>query len=141
MLKKLDHVGVVVRDIEKAVQLYSTAFGLKPWRRGVVTVAEEGCKMILLPIGADQSIELLQPIGPDYPMGKHLATRGEGLYHASFLVDDVEAEVRQMRARGVTVENVKRVAPPFPIPIKTTWVAKDMVSGAIIELVELLKDN
>ena len=138
MITKLDHVGIVVKDINKTLSLFSTAFGLRAWRRGVVEIPELGIKMALLPIGRDQSIEIIQPTDPQTAFGRHLQTRGEGLYHISLFVDDIDAEVSSLRERGVLVEEASRIPPSFPIPLRNAWVDPQSAAGAIIELVELL---
>ena len=138
MITKLDHVGIVVKDINKTLDLFSTAFGLQAWRRGVVEIPELGIKMALLPIGRDQSIEIIQPTDPETDFGRHLETKGEGLYHISLFVDDVDAEVSSLREKGVSVEGAERIPPSFPIPLKNAWVKPQSAAGAVIELVELL---
>ncbi len=138
MITKLDHVGIVVKDINKTLNLFSTAFRLRAWRRGVVEVPELGIKMALLPIGRDQYIEIIQPTDPQTAFGRHLEMKGEGLFHVSLFVDDIDAEVSSLRERGIAVEGAMRMPPSFPIPLKNAWVEPQSAAGAVIELVELL---
>jgi len=139
MIKKLDHVSIMVRDIEKAVELFSTSFGLKPWRRGIVEIPELGLKSVMLPIkGTVEAIELLQPLDTDSPYSRIINNRGEGLYHIGVLVDNIEEEISTLRGNGVMVEDIIDL-PNFPIPIKVAWVDTRSAMGAVIELVELLK--
>ena len=138
MITKLDHVGIVVRDIDKALSFFSTPFGLRPWRRGIVESPELGIKTVLLPIGKDQSIEIIEPTDPQKHFGQHLRTRGEGLYHLCLMVDDIDAEVSSLREKGVPVGEARVIPPSFPVPLKNAWVGPQAAFGANIELVELL---
>ena len=140
MMKKLDHVSILVHDIEKALALFTTVFGLRAWRPGVVSIPEEGIKSVIIPVGKGnlESIELLEPTDSASHYAKHLQAHGEGLFHISLLVDDVEAEVKSLREKGIVVGDAYVLPPSFPVAAKIAWVDPKSAFGATIEIVEFL---
>ena len=86
MIKKIDHVGIVVRDVEQATAIYRDGLGLKYLR----TEHNEDfrCKIAFLQCG-DVLIELIEPTG-DGPSKKFLETHGEGIHHVCYEVDDIQ---------------------------------------------------
>ncbi len=132
MIRYYTHVGHVVRDIDKAVGLYTDVLGLKAGSTRVSQIP--GGKAFMIGVG-DQSIELIEPTDSEHRVGKFLRAHGEGWFHVSFRVDDIESEVRSLRARGVVVED-----PRFFTPAKTgpriAFVDPSSVRGAVIELNE-----
>jgi len=98
MLSVIDHVGIAVEDIDSALPLYRTAFGMELVHRE--TVAEQGVDAALLDVG-DGHVELLQPLGPETAVGKFLARRGPGLHHVAYRVDDIDAALAALAAAGL----------------------------------------
>ncbi|MFC1993173.1 VOC family protein [Chloroflexota bacterium] len=135
MIKKFTHVGIVVKDINHAIDLYSKAFGFEPGPFGMMEVPEIGVKNFSLIIGRN-FIEFMEPTNFDMPIGKFLKERGEGVYHISFSVDDIKEQVNSLRQNGVTVEDPWEV-PSIPYQVKVAWVDPKSVNGVNIELVEL----
>lgn len=98
MFGALDHVGVAVSDLEAAIALYEDTLGMELVHRETVT--EQGVDAVLLDVG-DSHVELLHPTGPDTPVGKFIAARGDGLHHVAYRVGDIEAALERLRAAGV----------------------------------------
>jgi methylmalonyl-CoA epimerase len=98
MFGTIDHVGVAVEDIDAALALYRDALAMPLVHRE--TVAEQGVEAALLDVG-DTHVELLQPLGPETPVGKFLASRGPGLHHVAYRVADVEAALSALAAAGL----------------------------------------
>jgi methylmalonyl-CoA/ethylmalonyl-CoA epimerase len=103
LLTRIDHVGIACRDLNKAMELYQATFGLK-----VVTVETheaQGVREAMLAVaeGALEPgyIQLLEPLGPDTPVGKFLARRGEGVHHIGYGVADIGAALSALGATGV----------------------------------------
>ena len=103
MLTRIDHVGIAVRDLEEQVEFYTSTFGL------TVVAREEheaqGVREAMLvvadgPAGGSY-VQLLEPLGPDTPVGKFLARNGEGIHHVGYGVDDVAAALESIGATGV----------------------------------------
>ena len=99
MIKKVDHIAVVVKSLDEALQLYDNLFGAKPSK--IETLPEQGVKAALLPIAEGGEIELLEPIDPQSGAGKFLETRGEGIHHVCLEVDNVDEELSALAAKGV----------------------------------------
>jgi methylmalonyl-CoA/ethylmalonyl-CoA epimerase len=100
MTPKLNHIAVVVEDIEKALELYRDTLGL-PLAQ-LVEEQTEQVRVAFLPT-ANGEIELIQPTTTDSGVAKFLAKRGEGLHHICLEVDDIEATTRELRTRGLEV--------------------------------------
>lgn len=138
MIKKLNHVGIIVKDINQVLGLYETALGLKPGSTGINEIPGAGAKNVMLPIanGSGGFIELIEPTDSSSPFGKFLE-QGGGLYHISLTVDNLEAEVKSMQERGVLVGDIADFS-SSPMRLKTAFVRRRYGLGARIELVELL---
>ena len=98
MLGRIDHIGVAVEDLDAALPLYRDALGMPLVHRE--TVSEQGVEAALLDVG-EGHVELLQPLGPDTPVGKFLAGRGPGLHHVAYRVTDVAGTLDALRAAGL----------------------------------------
>ena len=97
MLTRMHHVGLVVRRLEDGLALWQNVLGLRVSKQA--TVADQGVKAALLPIGRSE-IELLEPVHPAGGVAKFLEKRGEGLHHVCFETPDVTGELATARARG-----------------------------------------
>jgi methylmalonyl-CoA/ethylmalonyl-CoA epimerase len=104
MLRKIHHVGIVVRSLDEGYRFYRDALGLSLTKEA--TVADQGVRAALLKIG-DSEIELLEPIDPAGGVAKFLEKRGEGLHHVCFETDDVAAELDATKAKGLPVIDQK----------------------------------
>jgi len=98
VLSTIDHVGVAVEDIDAALELYRDALGMPLVHRETVT--EQGVEAALLDIG-DGHIELLEPLGPETPVGKFLARSGPGLHHVAYRVNSVEETLTELSGAGL----------------------------------------
>ena len=95
MFKRLNHIGIGVRDIEQAAKLWTEVFGVK----ANPPVTEEDMKVVMLPVG-DITVELLAPVGDQGVMARFLEKRGEGLHHLCFEVDDIHSAMEELAAKG-----------------------------------------
>lgn len=96
-MNKIAHIGIAVNDLDAALALYRDALGLHVEYRRVVP--EQGVEIVGLPVG-ESEIELLKPLSETSGVAKFLEKRGEGIHHICFEVDDVEAALRNLEARG-----------------------------------------
>jgi methylmalonyl-CoA/ethylmalonyl-CoA epimerase len=96
--KRLDHIGIAVRAISDALPLYRDVLGLQ--LKTVEEVHEQGVRVALLALGGTH-LELLEPTGPDTPVGRFIAGRGEGIHHLSIAVPDIGAALEAARAAGL----------------------------------------
>jgi methylmalonyl-CoA/ethylmalonyl-CoA epimerase len=113
-LNRIDHVGVAVLDLDAAVSHYVTTFGLVVM--AVETNEEQGVREAMLQISSTDGdepasssglgssyVQLLSPLGPDTPVGRFLAKRGEGVHHIGYAVDDVAVAMEGLVAQGIRV--------------------------------------
>src|SRR5947209_10830763 len=98
MLSTIDHIGVAVEDLDAALTLYRDSLAMPLVHRE--TVDQQGVEAALLDVG-DGHVELLEPLGPETPVGKFLAKRGPGLHHVAYRVADVAETLAQLAAAGV----------------------------------------
>jgi len=98
MIKRVNHVGVIVHDLDNTLKIYERVFGLKP--ATVKTAMEGKARVAFVPVG-DGEIELIQPLDPNMPQSKFLQTHGQGIHHVSLSTDNIASEVDRMRKEGV----------------------------------------
>jgi methylmalonyl-CoA/ethylmalonyl-CoA epimerase len=100
MLLRIDHVGIACPSLDEAISRYESVFGLSVISRE--TNEEQGVReaMLALPDGPSY-VQLLEPLGPDTPVGKFLARRGEGIHHVGYAVPDVAAALDVVGGRGI----------------------------------------
>jgi methylmalonyl-CoA/ethylmalonyl-CoA epimerase len=136
MLKKINHIAIAVNNIEEAAKFYQTILGLN--LSGVEVVTAQKTRIGFLKIG-ESNIELVQPAEPDSPLVKFLETKGSGIHHICFEVDDVEAEVKVYLEKGVTLIDQK--PRPGAHNTKVAFIHPKSSSGVLIELCEFPKDH
>jgi methylmalonyl-CoA/ethylmalonyl-CoA epimerase len=98
MFDRIDHVGIAVESLDDALALFEQTFGMPMVHRETVT--EQGVEAALLDVG-ENHVELLQPLGPDTPVGKFLAKRGPGIHHVAYQVSDIEAALESCKSAGL----------------------------------------
>ena len=98
MFARIDHIGVAVESIDAALRLYDVSYEMTLVHREVVE--EQGVEAVLLDVG-ENHVELLQPLGPDTPVGKYLARRGPGIHHVAYQVSDIDSELARLLEAGV----------------------------------------
>jgi methylmalonyl-CoA/ethylmalonyl-CoA epimerase len=98
LLKKIDHIGIAVRSIERSLPQYASSLGFL--LKSVEPVPEQRTKVAVLEAG-ESRLELLESMGEDSPIDRFIAKRGEGLHHICFQVEDIAAELERLKAAGV----------------------------------------
>lgn len=130
-IKRIDHVGIAIADVDQARRLYEDVLGLTLTREEVVT--DQGVRTFFYPI-AGVKLELLGSISPDGPIARHIEKRGAGLQHLAVEVDDIEAAIAELKSKGVRMlddaprKGVENTRIAFVHP-------KDTL-GVLLELVE-----
>jgi methylmalonyl-CoA/ethylmalonyl-CoA epimerase len=104
MARKVDHIGILVGNLDEAIKLYEDCFGAELDR--VETVPKQGVKAAILSLGQGANLELLEPL-PGSNMAKVLEKRGEGLHHITFEVDNVDKELSRLSGRGIELIDKK----------------------------------
>ncbi len=127
----LHHVAIAVRDLDAALAEYATLFGAEPTSREVV--AEQGVEEAMIPVGGSY-IQLLQPLSPDTPVGRFIASRGEGMHHVALAVADIDAALDHLRAEGSRlVDEAPRIGGNGS---RIAFVHPKSFAGTLVELVE-----
>ena len=103
----LDHVGIAVQDIEKALAFYGDALGLEV--EAPEEVATERVRARAIPVGGP-SLELLEATAPDSAIATYIGKRGPGLHHVTLRVEDLRAALAHLSARGVRLINTRAAA-------------------------------
>ncbi|MFD0990480.1 methylmalonyl-CoA epimerase [Mariniflexile jejuense] len=101
-MKKLEHIGIAVKNLEESNTLFSKLFGKLSYK--TETVESEGVKTAFFKIG-NNKIELLEATNDDSPIAKFINNKGEGIHHIAFEVENIEAEVKRLTNEGFIVLN------------------------------------
>lgn len=104
MIKKIDHIGIAVKDLEKTLEFYQQMLGLECTGREVVE--EQKVKVAFLPVG-DSEVELLESTDQEGPIAKFIEKKGEGIQHIAFRVDDIEQTLKELKDKGVRLIDEK----------------------------------
>lgn len=135
-IKRVDHVGIAVADIEEAEAFFRDVLGLEKGREELVE--EQGINAHLFPLGGSK-LEVLESVDPDGPVARFLEENGPGVHHLAVEVPDVEEAIATMQDRGVEMVDEEprigvgghRIA--FCHPRDT--------QGVLLELVEIPPDE
>lgn len=130
MIKKLAHIGLVVKNLEQARDFYDSIFKL-----GTSTLIEEEEFIVSLIDVDNVKLELMAPVGNKGTLAKFLEKRGEGIHHICFEVDDIDAAIESLTARGVELVDKE---PQLGAEGRIVFLHPRSTHGVLIELVEKL---
>jgi methylmalonyl-CoA/ethylmalonyl-CoA epimerase len=100
----IEHIGIAVNNLEKAVQYYQDVFGLECY--AIEDVPEQKVKTAFFMLGQTK-IELLESTDPESSIGKFIEKRGQGIHHIAFAVDDVNVALKEAESKGVVLIDQK----------------------------------
>ena len=101
-MRKIEHIGIAVHNLENSNELFSKLFGQAAYK--TEEVASEGVKTSFFMCGPNK-IELLEATNEDSPIAKFLEKKGEGIHHIAFDVEDIYSEIERLKLEGFTVLN------------------------------------
>ncbi|NUQ39342.1 MAG: methylmalonyl-CoA epimerase [Caldilineales bacterium] len=130
MITRINHIAIVVADLDEAIRSYEEGIGLTVRKR--LTMPEQAVEIAFLPAG-ESMIELIQPITPDSGVAKYLAKRGEGLHHICLEVEDVEHTLETLAARDLQLINQ---APIRAAEGRGIFLHPSAAHGVLIEFLE-----
>jgi methylmalonyl-CoA/ethylmalonyl-CoA epimerase len=130
MLRQIDHIGIAVSNLDETVAFYRQVMGLEVSSTEVF----HGMKIAFLRIG-DSELELLEDLTPDGAIARHIATRGEGLQHVAYRVDNIEQALQDMRAQDI--ELIDEHPRPGARNARVAFLHPKSTKGVLIEFVEL----
>ncbi len=97
-LKNIDHIGIAVTNLQESLSFWETSLGIE--LHGIEEVAEQNVRTAFLPVD-DTEIELLEPTSADSSVARFIEKHGEGLHHIAIRVDDIEATLVELKAKGI----------------------------------------
>jgi methylmalonyl-CoA/ethylmalonyl-CoA epimerase len=133
LFEAIDHVGIAVSDFDAAVAYYAEAFGMTVAHEEVNQ--EQGVREAMLSVGeSGSSIQLLAPLTPDSPIGRVIATRGEGIQQLAYRVRDLDSVCATLRERGLRLlyDEPKRGTAGS----RVNFIHPKSAGGVLVELVE-----
>jgi methylmalonyl-CoA/ethylmalonyl-CoA epimerase len=131
-VKALNHIAVVVEDMEKSLAFWRDALGME--LHGLNEVPAEKSQVAFLPL-AGSEIELVKPTSDDSGIAKYLAKRGPGMHHICIEVDDIEGMLAQLRSRGIRLINEEPRSTADGR--KYAFVHPESTSGVLVELYQI----
>ena len=132
---KINHVAIVVQDIDAALSFWEQTFGLK--LDHVEDVPLQKSKVAFLPLG-ESEIELVQPTTSDSGLANFLEKRGEGMHHICIEVSDIDATLAELKSKGVRLINEV----PEELPgRKMAFIHPEAANGVLVELYQLTENN
>ena len=131
MVSKIDHIGIAVSNLDETVKLYRDVLGLE--LHGTEVVPEQKVRVAFLPVG-DTEVELLESTSAEGPIAKFIEAKGQGIQHIAFRVDDIEAALEEMKAKGMRLIDDK---PRYGAGgAKIAFLHPKSTGGVLIELCE-----
>ena len=103
-MKKIEHIGIAVKDIEQSNKIFSKIFGTKSYKSEIVD--SEGVITSFFRVGSHK-IELVAPINKQGPIQKYLDNNREGMHHIAFDVEDIYKEMKRISENGIRLLNDK----------------------------------
>ena len=133
MPKRIDHIAIIVRDIEQALVFYRDTLGITLGE--VKEVPGEQVRIAFLPMGGPggREIELIEPTTPDSSLAKFLEKRGEGLHHVCLEVENIDAALAEMQEKGAPVLDKQ---PRIAAEGRAIFLHPRGTSGVLLELLE-----
>jgi methylmalonyl-CoA/ethylmalonyl-CoA epimerase len=102
LVKKIDHIGIAVHSIEKALPFYTDILNLT--LLGIEEVESEKVKIAFLKIG-ESKLELLEPMSKEGAIANFLEKRGEGIHHIALAVDSIQERIDEIKEKGIRMIN------------------------------------
>jgi len=131
-IKKINHVAIVVENIEEALGFWRDQMGLT--LDHVEEVPSQASKVAFLPVGEGE-VELVQPTDMTTGLGKYLEKRGEGIHHLCIEVEDIEAALADLKTKGVRL--IDEVPQDLP-GRRMAFIHPKAANGVLVELYELV---
>ena len=133
-MKKIEHLGIAVKDINDATALYEKLLGVKSYKNEVVE--SEGVSTSFFQIG-DNKVELLEATNPNSPIAKFIEKKGEGIHHVAFDVENILEEMERLKKEGFILlnETPKKGADNKLV----CFIHPKSVNGVLVELCQEIK--
>lgn len=130
-ITKVNHVAIVVRNIEESLKFWEESLGLK--LDHIEVVPSQHSRVAFIPVG-DNEVELVQPTDSESGLAAYLEKKGEGMHHLCMEVDDIDAKLEELKEKGVRLINEKAEVLPGR---KMAFIHPKAGNGVLIELYQL----
>ena len=128
---KINHLGIATKGIDEALAFWQDALGLENVHTEIVE--EQKVRVAMLPLG-ESRIELLEATSDDSPISKFLEKRGPGIHHIAVEVEDIEASLQQLKAKGMRlIDQTPRIGAENCL---VAFVHPSSANGVLLELVQ-----
>jgi methylmalonyl-CoA/ethylmalonyl-CoA epimerase len=131
-IKRINHIAIVVDDIDRALSFWRDALGLK--LDHIMDIPEQESMVAFLPTG-ESEVELVQPTSEDSGVARYLQKRGPGMHHICFEVEDIQASLEQLKGKGVRLINETPMTGAGGK--KMAFIHPESAFGVLVELYEL----
>jgi methylmalonyl-CoA/ethylmalonyl-CoA epimerase len=131
-IKRINHIAIVVDDIDEALTFWRDALGLQLDQ--IEDVPEQGSMVAFLPTG-ESEVELVQPTSEDTGVARYLQKRGPGMHHICFEVEDIQTSLEQLKSKGVRLINESPITGAGDK--KIAFIHPESAYGVLVELYEL----
>jgi len=128
MIKGINHLGIVVKNIDDVVAFLQESFGAEEVNRREFPELKQVSAIVKM---GEDFFELMEPTAPDGTVGRFLEAKGGGLHHVSLLCDDVEAECERLEEQGLQV-----IGKMFDTSPKVAFLHPQSAKGILFELAE-----
>lgn len=131
-IKRIDHVAIVVDDIDKALTFWRQALGLD--LEHIEEVPEQASRIAFLPTG-ESEVELVEPTTDDSGLARYLQKRGPGMHHICFEVDDIDEMLARLKERDIRLINESALSRSDGK--RYAFIHPESTGGVLVELYEL----
>ena len=131
MQKGINHIGIAVRSISKALPLYEGVFGMV--NEGEEIVESQGVRVVFLSTG-NTRIELLEPLNESSAVAKFIAKRGEGVHHIALEVTDIKERIKELKTNGLQM--IDEEPRPGAHHTQVAFIHPKSVQGVLVEVIE-----
>ncbi len=130
MIRKIDHIGIAVKDLESAMDLYrKLGFEIKE----IEEVEEQKVRVAMIPVG-ESKIELIEATSDDSAVAKFIEKKGEGIHHIAVNVESIESALENAKSKGLQLIDEK---PKIGVGgKKIAFVHPKSTKGVLLEFVE-----
>ena len=131
-IKRIDHVAIVVEDIDRALNFWHDTLGLE--LDHLEEVPDQQAEIAFLPTG-DSEIELVRPTTIDSGIAKYLSKRGEGMHHICLEVEDIDSAIDELKSKSVRL--IYEQAVEVSGGKRMTFIHPKDANGVLVELYQL----
>lgn len=132
MVKRVNHIGIAVTDLEKSLKTWESVFQFQAY--GIEEVTERGVKVAYLDIPGGSALELIEPLEEGTPVDRFLKQRGEGIHHICLEVEDIDEAIRELKNKGI--EFVSEKPAKGAGGSRIVFLRPRNINGVLIELKE-----